>query len=159
MSAFYQFEMNTLKGEKIAFDQFKQQVVLVVNTASACGFTPQYKELQALYQQYQDQGFTVLAFPCNQFKQQEQGSSEDIQQFCDLNFNVSFPIFEKSDVNGERTNPVFKWLKAQAPGILGSQGIKWNFTKFLLNKNGEVVKRYAPTTKPSAIESAIKDLL
>jgi len=133
--------------------------MLITNTASACGFTPQYQGLQTLYQQYQEQGLEVLAFPCNQFKQQESGSDEEIKQFCDLHFNIKFPLFSKIDVNGDNAHPLFTYLKEQAPGLLGSKGIKWNFTKFLINREGKVIKRYAPSTKPEAIEADIQELL
>ncbi|QOL24646.1 glutathione peroxidase [Thalassotalea sp. LPB0316] len=156
MSNFYQFDATDFKGDKVEMSSFQGKVVLVVNTASACGFTPQYEGLQKLYSQYQDQGLAVLAFPCNQFGKQEKGSNEEIKSFCDLNFNISFPLFAKIDVNGDNTHPLFKHLKAEAPGILGTQKIKWNFTKFLIGKNGNVVKRYAPTTKPQDIEADIK---
>ena len=155
----YQFSANDTSGQTVDLTTYKDKVMLIVNTASDCGFTPQYKGLQDLYQKYQGQGFEVLAFPCNQFKQQEKGSDAEIKQFCDLRFNIQFPLFSKIDVNGENTHPLFSFLKSEAPGILGSKGIKWNFTKFLVNKQGKVIKRYAPTTKPEAIESDIKDLL
>jgi len=155
----YQFSANNNKNEAITLNNYQGKVMLIVNTASACGFTPQYKGLQTLYANHQAQGLEVLAFPCNQFKQQEKGSNEEIQQFCDLQFNIKFPLFDKIDVNGENAHPLFTFLKAQAPGVLGSKGIKWNFTKFLVNRQGEVVKRYAPTTKPQDIASDIKVLL
>ena len=155
----YQFSANDTSGQSIDLAQFKNKVMLIVNTASDCGFTPQYEGLQDLYQKYQPEGFEVLAFPCNQFKQQEKGNDAEIKQFCDLRFNIKFPLFSKIEVNGENAHPLFDFLKSEAPGLLGSKGIKWNFTKFLVNKKGEVVKRYAPTTKPEAIESDIKILL
>jgi len=155
----YQFSAKDTLGETVELTRYKNKVVLVVNTASDCGFTPQYKGLQNLYQKHQAQGLEVLAFPCNQFKQQENGSDAEIKQFCDLRFNIKFPLFSKIDVNGDNTHPLYDFLKTQAPGILGSKGIKWNFTKFLINKEGEVVKRYAPTTKPEAIEADIEKLL
>ncbi|MGV2870756.1 glutathione peroxidase [Colwellia sp. E150_009] len=155
----YQFSANDTSGQPIGLKQFKNKVMLIVNTASDCGFTPQYEGLQDLYQKYQPEGFEVLAFPCNQFKQQEKGNDAEIKQFCDLRFNIKFPLFSKIEVNGENTHPLFTFLKSKAPGIMGSKRIKWNFTKFLVNKEGEVVKRYAPTTKPEAIESDIKNLL
>ncbi|MCI2285365.1 glutathione peroxidase [Colwellia sp. MSW7] len=155
----YQFSANDTSGQSIDLAQFKNKVMLIVNTASDCGFTPQYEGLQDLYQKYQPEGFEVLAFPCNQFKQQEKGNDAEIKQFCDLRFNIKFPLFSKIEVNGENAHPLFDFLKSEAPGLLGSKGIKWNFTKFLVNKKGEVVKRYAPTTKPEAIESDIKNLL
>ncbi|GLX80906.1 glutathione peroxidase [Thalassotalea eurytherma] len=156
MSQFYQFSAEDFKGENIEMSAYKGKVVLVVNTASACGFTPQYEGLQNIYKAYQDQGFEILAFPCNQFGQQEKGSNDEIKSFCDLNFNISFPLFAKIDVNGEQTHPLFNHLKQEAPGILGTKKIKWNFTKFLIGKDGQVIKRYAPTTKPQAIEADIK---
>jgi len=130
-----------------------------VNTASKCGFTPQYKDLQALYEEEKENGLTVLGFPCNQFGGQEPGSSNDIEQFCELNYGVSFPMFAKVDVKGEHAHPLFTYLTEQAPGLLGSKGIKWNFTKFLVNRQGEVVKRYAPQTAPKDIQKDIKELL
>lgn len=155
----YQFSATDNAGESVELARYKNKVMLIVNTASDCGFTPQYKGLQDLYQKHQAQGLEVLAFPCNQFKQQEKGSNEEIKQFCDLRFNIKFPLFSKIDVNGDNTHPLFNFLKSQAPGILGSTRIKWNFTKFLVNKEGKVIKRYAPTTKPEAIESDIEKLL
>ena len=157
--AIYQFNALNNKKEIVELKDYQNKVMLIVNTASACGFTPQYEGLQSLYSEYQTQGLEVLAFPCNQFKQQEKGSNEEIKQFCDLTFNIKFPLFDKIDVNGESTHPLFTFLKAQAPGILGSKSIKWNFTKFLVNRQGEVVKRYAPTTKPESIKADIEKLL
>ena len=156
MSEFYQFSAEDFKGENIEMSAYKGKVLLVVNTASACGFTPQYEGLQKIYKEYQDKGFEILAFPCNQFGQQEKGSNDEIKSFCDLNFNITFPLFSKIDVNGDQTHPLFVHLKQEAPGILGTKKIKWNFTKFLIGKDGQVVKRYAPTTKPQAIEADIK---
>ena len=155
----YQFTANNNLGEPVALDSYQGKVILVVNTASDCGFTPQYKGLQTLYQQYQPNGLEILAFPCNQFKAQEKGSDEEIEQFCDLHFNIQFPLFSKIDVNGDNAHPLFDYLKTQAPGLLGSESIKWNFTKFLINREGMVIKRYAPTTKPEDIEADIKELL
>ena len=155
----YKFSAIDNKGETVEIAHYKNKVMLIVNTASDCGFTPQYKGLQDLYHKHQAQGLEVLAFPCNQFKQQEKGSNEEIKQFCDLRFNIKFPLFSKIDVNGDNTHPLFDFLKSQAPGILGSKGIKWNFTKFLVSKEGKVIKRYAPTTKPEAIEADIEKLL
>lgn len=155
----YQFSAQNNDGESIELASYKNKVMLIVNTASDCGFTPQYKGLQELYQKHQKQGLEVLAFPCNQFKQQEKGSDKEIKQFCDLRFNIKFPLFGKIEVNGDNAHPLFDFLKSQAPGILGSKGIKWNFTKFLVNKEGKVIKRYAPTTKPEAIEADIEKLL
>ena len=155
----YQFSAKNTLSETIELANYKDKVMLIVNTASDCGFTPQYKGLQELYDNNQAQGFEVLAFPCNQFKQQEKGSDEEIKQFCDLRFNIKFPLFSKIDVNGDNTHPLFNFLKTQAPGLLGSKSIKWNFTKFLVSKEGKVVKRYAPSTKPEDIEADIKKLL
>jgi glutathione peroxidase len=155
----YQFSAKDTSGKTIELSTYEDKVMLIVNTASDCGFTPQYKGLQDLYAKHQSQGFEVLAFPCNQFKEQEKGSDDDIKQFCDLRFNIKFPLFGKIEVNGDNAHPLYDYLKAQAPGLLGSKGIKWNFTKFLVNKQGDVIKRYAPTTKPEAIESDIEKLL
>lgn len=155
----YQFKAENYRGQNIDLSQYKDKVVLVVNTASECGFTSQYKGLQELYNNFHAQGLEILAFPCNQFKQQEKGSNSDIKSFCDLHFNIQFDLFGKIDVNGENAHPLFKFLKTQAPGILGSESIKWNFTKFLINKNGEVVKRFATITKPHSMVADIKKLL
>lgn len=155
----YQFTANNYRGEKVELSQYVGKVVLIVNTASECGFTDQYKGLQALYEQYNEQGLEILAFPCNQFKQQEKGSNADIKAFCDLQFNIKFDLFSKIDVNGPNAHPLYNFLKTQALGILGSKSIKWNFTKFLINKEGEVVKRFATITKPHQLEPAIKSLL
>lgn len=159
MSTLYKFELTNAKGEQVNMSDYQGQVLLIVNTASACGFTPQYEGLEKLQQKYKEKGFTVLAFPCNQFKQQESGSMHEIQQFCDLNFNISFPLFEKIDVNGDNTAPLFHYLKHEAKGILGSKSIKWNFTKFLISADGKEITRFAPMTKPAAIESDIEKLL
>ena len=158
-SSIYQFDAEDYRGEKIELSKYKGKVLLIVNTASACGFTPQYKGLQELYEQYKDQGFEVLAFPCNQFNQQEKGSNNEIKSFCDLQFNITFDLFSKVDVNGDKAHPLFKFMKKQAPGFLGSEGIKWNFTKFLVNKQGEVVDRFASMTKPALLKADIKKLL
>ena len=149
----------TLGGEAKTLADFGGKAVLVVNTASKCGFTPQYKGLEALWQQYGDQGLVILGFPCNQFGQQEPGDEAAISQFCELNFGVTFPLFKKIDVNGSQAHPLFIQLKKRAPGLLGSQGIKWNFTKFLVSGDGKSVKRYAPTTKPEALKADIQALL
>lgn len=155
----YTFGAENFKNEAVDFAKYKGKTLLIVNTASACGFTPQYAGLEALYQQYKDQSFEVLAFPCNQFGKQEKGDNTEIKQFCDLNFNISFELFSKIEVNGENTHPLYQHLKSEAPGILGSKGIKWNFTKFLVNNQGEVIKRYSPTTKPADIAADIAALL
>ncbi|WP_440876861.1 glutathione peroxidase [Thalassotalea sp. PLHSN55] len=159
MSAIYDVDVVDNKQAKHSMAEYKDKVLLIVNTASQCGFTPQYQGLQELYQRFNQQGFEVLAFPCNQFGQQEKGSNEEIAKFCDLQFNISFPLFDKVEVNGSNTHPLYQLLKSQARGILGSEKVKWNFTKFLVTKNGEVVKRYAPTTKPEAIINDIEKLL
>jgi len=155
----FQFNAQNYKGEDVNLEDYKGKVLLIVNTASACGLTPQYKGLQEMYDKYKNKGFEILAFPCNQFKEQEKGSNEEIKSFCDLQFNIKFPLFSKIDVNGETAHPLYKFLKHQAPGIFGTEKIKWNFTKFLINKEGEVVSRYAPITKPVAIEKDIEKML
>lgn len=153
------FSANRLDGTPQTLSDFAGQVVLVVNVASQCGFTPQYEGLDALFQAHKAAGLVVLGFPCNQFGEQEPGSSAEIAAFCALNFGVSFPLFERVDVNGEQAHPLFGWLKASAPGILGSQDIKWNFTKFLIGRDGRVVERYAPTTEPADIRPDVEKLL
>lgn len=157
-STFYDFSAKDIRGQEKSLEDYKGKVVLVVNTASKCGFTPQYQGLEELYKKYKDDGFVVLGFPCNQFGGQEPGDADEIASFCELNYGVSFPIFDKVDVNGDNTHPVFKYLKAELGGFLNS-GIKWNFTKFLLDKQGKPIKRYAPLTKPESIEGEIKNLL
>ncbi|GAO55687.1 glutathione peroxidase [Novosphingobium sp. NBM11] len=146
-------------GEEINLADKLGAVLLVVNTASKCGFTPQYDGLEALWRKYREQGFEILAFPCNQFGGQEPGTAEEIESFCKVNFGVSFPLMAKIDVNGDDATPLYQWLKAEAPGVLGTKGIKWNFTKFLINREGKVVRRYAPTDKPEALEKDIEALL
>jgi glutathione peroxidase len=155
----HEYTAITLEGEKKTLRDFGGNVVLIVNTASNCGFTPQYKELQELYDTYKDQDFTILGFPSNQFMNQEPGTSKDIQEFCQLNYGVTFPMFEKVKVNGNNAHPLFTYLSLQEKGFLGSKAIKWNFTKFLVNKDGEVVKRYAPSTSPLSIKEDIEKLL
>ena len=159
MSAVYDFSAPMLNGEQVDLSQYKGKVLLIVNTASKCGFTPQYKGLQALYEKYRDQGLEILGFPCNQFGHQEPGDAGQISEFCELNFGVSFPLFAKIDVNGDDAHPLYQHLKKAAPGVLGSKAIKWNFTKFLVNRDGEVVKRYAPTDKPESLEKDVQALL
>ena len=149
----------TIKGEQKTLADFGGKALLVVNTASKCGFTPQYQGLEALWEKYRERGLVVLGFPCNQFGKQEPGDEGEISQFCELNYGVSFPLFRKIEVNGAGAHPLFVSLKKHAPGLLGSQGIKWNFTKFLIGRDGQVVKRYAPTTKPEELSSAIEALL
>lgn len=146
-------------GEKVDLAGKAGKVVLVVNTASKCGFTPQYAGLEALWRKYADRGFEVIAFPCNQFGGQEPGTAEEISSFCDINFGVSFPLMAKVEVNGPNATPLYQWLKAEAPGIFGSKNIKWNFTKFLIGRDGKVVRRYAPTEKPEKLETNIEALL
>lgn len=148
----------TLSGEQKTLADYSGKAVLVVNTASKCGFTSQYKGLEALWQQYKDQGLVVLGFPCNQFGKQEPGDAAAISEFCELNFGVTFPLFKKIEVNGSQAHPLFVHLKKRAPGVLGSEGIKWNFTKFLIGPDGKV-KRYAPATKPAALKADIEKLL
>lgn len=149
----------TIKGEQKTLADFGGKALLVVNTASKCGFTPQYQGLEALWEKYRERGLVVLGFPCNQFGKQEPGDEGEISQFCELNYGVSFPLFRKIEVNGAGAHPLFVSLKKRTLGLLGSQGIKWNFTKFLIGRDGQVVKRYAPTTKPEELSSAIEALL
>mgnify|MGYP003648569584 CR=1 FL=1 len=155
----YQFHATLNNGQEIKFEDYAGKVLLIVNTASKCGFTPQYEGLQEIYDQYQEQGLMVLGFPCDQFGHQEPGSDSEIEQFCSLKFNVKFPLFKKIEVNGDNTHPLYAHLKTAAPGILGSKGIKWNFTKFLVDKHGNVTKRYASTTKPAELSGDIEALL
>tara|TARA_Y100000994_G_scaffold248869_1_gene257949 strand:+ start:43 stop:528 length:486 start_codon:yes stop_codon:yes gene_type:complete len=157
--ALYEHPITLNNGEQTTLEQYKGKVLLIVNTASKCGFTPQYEGLETLYKKYHDNGFEILGFPCDQFGHQEPGSDEDIAQFCSLNFGVSFPLFKKTNVNGPDANPLFVELKKEAPGLLGTKRIKWNFTKFLVDAHGKVLKRYAPTVKPEAIEKDIVKLL
>jgi glutathione peroxidase len=159
MSSFYDFSANSLDGKPVALKDFAGQVLLVVNTASKCGFTPQYEGLEALYEQYRERGLAVLGFPCNQFGAQEPGTAEEIGSFCQKNYGVSFPMFEKIDVNGDTAHPLYRWLKSSAKGVLGSEAIKWNFTKFLIDRNGKVVDRFAPTTKPEDLKANVEALL
>lgn len=155
---FYELSAKKMNGQEIKMEQYKGKVVLVVNTASKCGLTPQFEELEALYRDYQSQGFEILGFPCNQFAKQDSGSNEEIHEFCQLNYGVSFNMFEKIEVNGSNAHPIYKFLKQEAGGLFGRE-IKWNFTKFLIDANGNVVKRYAPTVKPSKIKKDIEPLL
>ncbi len=158
MNAF-DFSANSLDGQQVNLERFRGQVLLVVNTASACGFTPQYKGLEELHRQYGARGLAVLGFPCNQFGKQEPGTEEEIGAFCEKNYGVTFPMFAKVDVNGDEAHPLFKFLKEEKPGVLGTEAIKWNFTKFLVGRDGEVVKRYAPQTAPADIADDIEKLL
>lgn len=158
MTSVYDFIVEKTNGEKQDLQQFKGNPMLIVNTASKCGFTPQFKELQDLYEKYQDKGFTILGFPCSQFNNQEFANIDETLAYCQLNYNVEFPMFAKIDVKGENASPLFKFLVSQKKGLL-TEVIKWNFTKFLIDGNGNVVARYAPQTSPSKIENDIKSLL
>ncbi len=159
MTGALDFKAADISGTPVDLAMYKGQVVLVVNTASECGFTKQYKGLEVVYQQFRDKGVVVLGFPCNQFGGQEPGSESEIGAFCEKNFGVTFPLFAKVDVNGENAHPLFQHLKKAAPGLLGTERIKWNFTKFLIGKDGSVVKRYAPATKPEELVGDIERLL
>ena len=159
MATVYEFSATTIDGKSRKLGDYKGKVLLVVNTASQCGFTPQYKGLEAIYQMFKDRGFAVLGFPSNQFGQQEPGSDTEIAEFCEMNFGVSFPLFSKVDVNGADAHPLFKFLTSTKPGLLGSEGIKWNFTKFLIGKDGAVIDRYAPNTKPEDLAKDIEKAL
>jgi glutathione peroxidase len=159
MANVHQYKVKDANGNDIDLSQYRGKVLLVVNTASQCGFTPQYKELEQLHQKYREKGLVILAFPCNQFGGQEPGSDNEIQQFCELNYGVSFPVMAKLAVNGPEASPLFEYLKDSARGLMKTRAIKWNFTKFLVNKDGDVVKRYAPRTKPASIAQSIEDLL
>jgi glutathione peroxidase len=155
----YDVSATGIDGNQVALNVYKDKILLIVNTASQCGFTPQYKGLQALYDRYASQGLVVLGFPCNQFGGQEPGTSEQIQSFCETSFGVSFPLFQKIEVNGGNAHPLYQYLTKSAPGIFGTEGIKWNFTKFLVDRSGKVVKRYPPTTTPEDIAKDIQALL
>lgn len=159
MANVHHFKVTQVDNQLLDLKQFQGKVLLIVNTASQCGFTPQYQELEQLYQQYHAQGLEILAFPCNQFGAQEPGDNAEIQQFCQLNYGVTFPIMAKIQVNGPEAEPLFEYLKDQARGVMKTRAIKWNFTKFLVNKDGVVVKRYAPRTKPSQFTQAIEEEL
>jgi glutathione peroxidase len=155
----FDFEAQDVRGKNVALKQYAGSVLLIVNTASSCGFTPQYKGLQELHDTYESQGLVVLGFPCNQFGGQESGSEAEIASFCEMNFGVSFPLMSKVDVNGADAAPLFKWLSSEAPGLLGSTSIKWNFTKFLVGKDGQVIKRYAPQDTPQSLAKDIEAAL
>jgi glutathione peroxidase len=159
MKSIYDFEALQMSGQSLALSEMRGQVMLIVNTASACGFTPQFGGLEKLHQAYQHQGLAVLGFPCNQFGGQDPGSNESIASFCQLNYGVSFPMMTKIEVNGPQAHPLYQWLCAEAPGLLGSKAIKWNFTKFLIGRNGAVLKRYAPMDKPEKLASDIEAAL
>ncbi|MGR8932224.1 MAG: glutathione peroxidase [Gammaproteobacteria bacterium] len=159
MKSIYSFSAASNDGETVSLESFKGKVLLIVNTASRCGFTPQYRGLEEIYREYKDRGLEILAFPCNQFGAQEPGTNQEIAAFCETNYQISFPLFEKIDVNGDQTHPIYRFLKSEAPGVLGSKTIKWNFTKFLIDREGKVVKRYGSMTSPSAIIGDIERLL
>ncbi|AMD21312.1 HER033Wp [Eremothecium sinecaudum] len=159
MSKFHELTPLDRRGEPFPFSQLEGKTVLIVNVASKCGFTPQYKELEELYKKYKDQGFVVIGFPCNQFGHQEPSTDEEIGQFCQLNFGVTFPVLKKINVNGPEADPVYEYLKAHKSGMLGFKAIKWNFEKFLVDGKGNVVERYSSLTKPSSIEKQIEKLL
>ncbi|HEY4291460.1 glutathione peroxidase [Luteibacter sp.] len=151
MASIYDFSARDIDGNERSLAEFRGKALLVVNVASKCGFTPQYEGLEALHKAWQQQGFEVLGFPCDQFGHQEPGSEEEIRSFCSLNYGVSFPMFSKIEVNGDGAHPLYRWLKAEKKGLLGTEGIKWNFTKFLIDREGQVVDRYAPTDTPEKI--------
>ena len=159
MTTVHGFTAKTIDGQQQQLDAWKGKVVLVVNVASKCGFTPQYEGLESMYRRFKDKGLVVAGFPCDQFGHQEPGDEQEIKQFCSLNYEVSFPLYAKIEVNGAGTHPLYEHLKEQAPGVLGSKAIKWNFTKFLVDRDGKVVRRYAPTDKPEAIEKDVAALL
>lgn len=161
-TSFYDFKPLDKKGQPVLLEEYKGKVVLIVNTASKCGFTPQYKGLEELYKKIKEQHgdeFTILGFPCNQFGNQEPGTDDDIQSFCQVNYGVSFPIMGKTDVNGDKANPLFEWLKNEQPGLMGLKRVKWNFEKFLVGKDGKVKGRWASTTKPESLEKPILEEL
>lgn len=159
MSSIYDFEAQSIDGKTVSLAQFRGKPLLIVNTASACGFTPQFGGLEKLHQAYGSRGLVVLGFPCNQFGSQDPGSNDEISSFCQLNYGVSFPMMSKVDVNGDAAHPLYQWLTAEAPGLLGSKAIKWNFTKFLVGKDGRVIKRYAPQDAPEKLGSDVEAAL
>jgi len=159
MTSIYDFECERLNGTPDALANYKDKVLLIVNTASKCGFTPQFEGLETLYGDLKEQGLEILGFPCNQFGQQDPGNNDEIGEFCQINYGVSFPMFSKVDVNGPKASPLYEYLKAERPGLMGSKRIKWNFTKFLIGRDGKVVKRFAPTDTPREIRKTIEKLL
>ncbi|MFT3859139.1 MAG: glutathione peroxidase [Aquabacterium sp.] len=159
MSTVYDFEAQTIQGQPVKLDQYRGQVMLIVNTASKCGFTPQFDGLEKLWKAYGDKGLAILGFPCNQFGGQDPGANDEIASFCQLNYGVSFPMMAKIDVNGPNAHPLYQWLVKEAPGILGTKAIKWNFTKFLIGKDGKVLGRYAPTDTPKSLMDDIEKAL
>jgi glutathione peroxidase len=159
MTTIYDFEARRIDGKTVPLKQYQGKVLLIVNTASACGFTPQFGGLEELHQSYGKQGLVVLGFPCNQFGAQDPGNNEEIAQFCQVNYGVSFPMMAKIDVNGSTADPLYQWLSKEARGLLGSSAIKWNFTKFLIGKDGQVIKRYAPADPPATLAKDIEKAL
>ena len=159
MSSIYDFSANSIQGKSVNLKQYQGKAMLIVNTASACGFTPQFGGLEQLHKTYAAKGLVVMGFPCNQFGAQDSGSNGEIAEFCQMNYGVSFAMMEKIDVNGSGAHPLYQWLSAEAPGLLGSKAIKWNFTKFLVGKDGAVIKRYAPTDKPESMAQDIEAAL
>lgn len=155
----HDFTATGIAGQPVALSSYRDKVLLIVNTASACGFTPQYAGLQALHETYADRGLVVLGFPCNQFGAQEKGTDEEIASFCDLKFGVTFPLMHKIEVNGDGAHPLYRWLTSEAPGVLGTKSIKWNFTKFLVGRDGQVIRRYAPQDKPEKLAADIEAAL
>jgi glutathione peroxidase len=155
----YEIQVTTLDGNSVSLEGYRGKVLLVVNVASKCGFTPQYTGLEALYQKYRENGLVILGFPCNQFGAQEPGDEKEIKQFCSLNYPVSFPMFSKIEVNGESTHPLYRLLKSEAKGLLGSEAVKWNFTKFLVSRDGKIIKRFAPQSEPKSLEKDIEAAL
>ncbi|AXN37225.1 glutathione peroxidase [Peribacillus butanolivorans] len=155
----YEFEVKKINGETVSLEEYKGKVMIIVNTASKCGFSPQYDDLQSLYIQYKEDGLVILGFPCNQFLNQEPGDDLEIDSYCKLNHGVTFPMFAKVNVNGKDAHPLFSYITENAPGVMGSKSIKWNFTKFLIDREGNIVSRYAPRTKPLEIEDDLKELL
>tara|TARA_B100000949_G_C14273977_1_gene448717 strand:- start:948 stop:1442 length:495 start_codon:yes stop_codon:yes gene_type:complete len=155
----YDFSAKTLNGDDISLERFRGKTILIVNTASKCGLTPQYEGLEQLYQKYQDRGLTILGFPCNQFGRQETGTSDEIQEYCQMNYGVTFPMFEKVEVNGRNAHPIFKFLTSELPGGLFGKRIKWNFTKFVIDKNGTPRKRFGPATRPEKMQGFIEKIL
>ena len=154
----YSFQVKDIRGQDVSLEKYRGKTLLIVNVASKCGFTPQYAGLEALYRQYKDKGLEILGFPCNQFGAQEPGSEGEIAEFCRANYSISFPMFSKVDVNGANTAPLFRYLKSEAPGLLGTEAIKWNFTKFLVDKTGRVIRRYAPPDTPEAVGKELQGI-
>ncbi|QEI08799.1 glutathione peroxidase [Pigmentiphaga aceris] len=159
MTTAYDFSARAIDGSEQPLEAYRGKVLLVVNVASKCGFTPQYTGLEALYKRYRDQGLVVLGFPCDQFRQQEPGDDAEIANFCSLHYAVTFPMFSKIEVNGKQAHPFYQWLRHERPGIFGTEGIKWNFTKFLVNRQGQAIKRYAPSTAPESLSDDIEAVL